>query len=151
MRNTSVLPGAKRTSGPFAPIPLITLITFALCPAAVAKTIEFQFKPVDGAAYVQHTKMTRRNAPAGAEPVVDVAEWSANLTVKKFNNGYSLSSKPVNWALSRNGVEEDPAFVKRFSSVVITHLLDLDGKATPAEGEAITLTPLSAVFVRLRY
>lgn len=128
MRMTNAVQGAKRARAPLARIPSIALLSLALCPAAAAKTIEFQFKPADGAAFVQHTKMTRRNAPAGAEPIVDVAEWSANLTVKKFNNGYSLSSKPIKWALSRNGVEEDPAFVKRFSSVEITHLLDLEGR-----------------------
>jgi hypothetical protein len=129
MRLTNVSPRAKFAKAALACIPSIALFAWAACPApAAAKTIEFRFKPTNGGAYLQHTKMTRRNTPAGADAVVDVAEWSANLTVKKFVNGYSLNSKPIKWALSRNGVEEDPAFVKRFSSVEIVHLLDLEGR-----------------------
>jgi hypothetical protein len=128
MRTLNVSARARQARFSAAWIPSITLLAcMAQATPAAAKTIEFQFKPADGASYLQHTKMTRRTVPAGGDAVVDVAEWSANLTVKKFVNGYSLTSKPIKWALSRNGVEEDPAFVRRFSNAVITHLLDLEG------------------------
>lgn len=120
-----------RTSKSFAPLAcipaMVALSLFAVPERAAAKTIEFNFRPVDGATYLQHTKMTRRRTPVAGDPIVDVAEWSANLSVKKFANGYSLTSKPVKWALSRNGVEEDPEFIRRFSGAEIIHLLDLQG------------------------